>query len=687
MHDDDLFEFEPLSEAGRATLTLRPEVRGPVPVSRLLYGKFCEHLGSNIYQGMEAQVLYNPTFAEIALSEEGLKRLAARPDLPDAGAMAASVADGGALGWIAAGSASLSPDAGAFGNRAQRFETAGAGGGVAQWAHLPLQRTRGYEYRVVARAHAPCRVELALAPAGEPLARGEIALTREWRTFTGRLEVPETARLDPDGPVRVGLTAGAAANVVVDRILLYPDDHVHGADPDVIRMLKDARLPLLRWPGGNFVSGYHWRDGVGPVDARPTRPNPAWRGTPEPNLFGTDEFMTYCRDVGCEPLICVNAGSGTPEEAAAWVEYCNGGTDTAMGGLRAENGHPEPYRVRYWEIGNEIFGRHQIGWTTPGGNVDRFGRFAAAMRGIDPSVRLLACGGLHLGVDAEWNRRLTTETAGRADCQTHHILEGGSVDETVDCTELFHAFMGYPVRIGRDYRLMRQRMLDAGIERPRLAITELQLFAHFRSTGAEGPSGRDDLPSPDTISEALYATLIIHECIRLGELVEMVTHSATVNHGGGLRKRRERVWANPVHSAHVMGMALAGGTPLGVRLSCPTISTTHTFGHLPVVDAAPALDAMAVADADGATVLMLVHRSAASGPVRLTVDLGGLDAVGEAAVLTLAGEAINDRNTFEQPERIVPAASTAPLDVRGLELTLPPYSLTRVTIPAARPTA
>ena len=228
---------------------------------------------------------------------------------------------------------------------------------------------------------------------------------------------------------------------------------------------------------------------------------------------------------------------------------------------------------------------------------------------------------------------------------------------------------------------MRRRMLDAGIAEPRLAITELQLFAHVKHDGPHGHDGPPIIPTPSTISEALYATLIIHECIRLGDLVEMVTHSATVNHGGGLRKARERVWATPVHYAHAMGVELAGGTPVGVRLACGTFSTANEFGHLPVVEAAPDLDAMAVlAPDEGSLILMLVHRSAHAGPVELTVDLGGFPAADAADVLTLAGESFTDENTFAQPERITPQPSTAEVRDGTLVLTLKPYSLARVTV-------
>jgi len=686
MDSEELLAFEPAAgDARRATVTVDPAKRGPCPISSLLLGKFCEHLGCNIYHGMEAQILYNPTFGDMKVGEPFFKHMGERFGWPDTKAMVEAHRDGGAPGWLRLGPAEevlLSPDAGPHGTRAQRFEvaeTAEADGGIEQWAYLPLHRTRGYEFRVVARAVRPCRVVLRLSSEeAAPVAEAAVELGDGWTTATGRLDLPADAGVDPDRPLRFAVLAAPGANVVIDRVLLYPDDHVGHADPEIIALLADARLPLLRYPGGNFVSGYHWRDGVGPADARPTLPNLAWGGVLEPNLFGTDEFIDFCRAVGCEPMICVNAGSGTPAEAAGWVEYCNGSTETPLGRLRADNGHPEPHGIRYWEIGNEIFGRHQIGWTTPAGNTDRYRRFAEAMRAADPTIRLLACGGLHLGVEAEWNRRLLAEVP-EADCHTHHILEGGNVDETIDPAELYHAFMAYPTRVAADYGRMRQCMLEAGIGEPRIAITELQLFAGY---AGKRDSGRPavQLPTNDTISEALYTTLILHECIRLGELVEMITHSATVNHGGGLRKSRQRVWPNPVHHAHAMGAALTGATPVAVRLSCGTFSTTHEFGHLPVVEAAPDLDALAAVTPDGKTlILSLVHRSAAAGPIEVAIDLGGF-AAGRAEVLTLAGQGLHDANTFDEPDRVHPRPSSAEVEDGRLALSLPPFSVTQVRL-------
>ena len=711
----NLFDFRPQPDQGRATLTIDPAVRSPHRVSPYLFGKFCEHLGFNIYQGMEAEILFNPTFGQWLFNattdrvnggmapESDLTKIAAlvatrarRLGFPDAAPLYEDWQDALAFGWFRLGTREevrVSADAGPHGSRAQRVEVLAAPGGaprgVAQWTYLPLHRTRGYEYRVVARAADPVEVTLSLGPvsadgkAGEVLAQATLSVEGEWKTFEGRLDIPADAEIDPEGLYLVAVTTSKPANLVVDRVLLYPDDHVEHLDPDVIRMLRDAKLPLLRWPGGNFVSGYHWRHGVGPVDARPTEPNPAWESL-EYNLFGTDEFMAFCRAVGCEPMICVNAGNGTPQEAADWVEYCNGSTDTSMGRLRAENGHPEPYNVRLWEIGNELDGRHQVSWTTAGGYADRYRRFVEAMKAVDPAIRFLACGAEWRVVGTEWNGELIRRAAPELTTLTHHVLNGGMVNERTDRMDLFHSFMGYATPLGDKYLALAKEMEDGGVRDPKVAITELQLFAHYTGPAGIGPDlSPATMPTNSTISEALYVAAIIHEAIRLGDLVELITHSATVNHGGGLRKMRERVFGNPIHYGHVVMRALADGTPVKVALEGGTYSTKQSFdnGVMPQLTDVPALDAVAVLAEDGTSLIVsLVHRSATAGPITLDLNLGGLKAKGTAEVLTLAGAHWWDENTLQEPERVSPCPSQVAVRDGVATLVIQPYSLTRVTI-------
>jgi len=125
---------------------------------------------------------------------------------------------------------------------------------------------------------------------------------------------------------------------------------------DVVDALKEIKVPLLRWPGGCFADDYHWRDGIGPKKSRPGKVNAQWGMVPEDNSFGTDEFMQLCRLIGCQPYIAGNVGTGSPAEMESWVEYLNYGGNSALGNLRAKNGHPEPYKVPFFGIGNESWG-------------------------------------------------------------------------------------------------------------------------------------------------------------------------------------------------------------------------------------------------------------------------------------------------------------------------------------------
>ena len=164
-----------------------------------------------------------------------------------------------------------------------------------------------------------------------------------------------------------------------------------GFRKDVIEAVRRLRPPVLRWPGGNFVSGYHWTDGIGPKENRPRRMELAWR-TEESNRFGTDEFLAFCEAVGAEPYLCVNMGTGTMDEAMAWVEYCNGTGDTEWANRRRENGHEEPYRVRYWGLGNEMYGPWQIGQKTAEDYVKEARQWAKVLTWTDPSIELVSCG-------------------------------------------------------------------------------------------------------------------------------------------------------------------------------------------------------------------------------------------------------------------------------------------------------
>ena len=688
-----------------ATIRVHARQLEPHRIPPNLTGKFCEHLGANIYNGMDAQILRNPTFADYPfwtgrMSPDGitmfqserekiegeLRQQAARYGWPAAELDSACAAyrDGLACFWGrvgAADSVQVSPDTGPAGGRAQRLELK-PGGGIKQWMWLPLHRTNRYEFELLARSPGLARLKLAVlakeskAPAAVAVVEG---ISGEWQAIKGSFSLPDSS--PADAPYCLTLTSESAAQVVIGHLFLRPADHINGADPDVIRLLKESRLPLLRWPGGNFVSAYHWEDGIGPVERRPTRPNYAWGGV-EPNTFGTDEFVAFCSALGCEPMICINAGTGTPEEAARWVEYCNGPAGSPMGSRRAANGHPEPFRVRHWEVGNELWGHWQAHWTTAKGYVDRYRRFAKAMLASDPAIELHACGAPVLWGKA-WNDTLIDGTARELSSITDHPLIGGDVPRTTDPLDVFRDFMHVPDILERKWAELRDNMTAQGIKNPRLAVTELQMFAHVGGERGAGPDERlnhRNLVNPGTLGEALYDTMIYHAVVRLQPFIEMVTHSATVNHGGGLRKERERVYANPCHYANQLFAEFAGATPVKVEVKVATERAPIILPDIKNAGGEPEIsvvDALAAITSNGDLLVSLVHRGTA-GPERVLLSADGFSSAERARVSTLSGAVPWAVNTLEKPAAIQPAQSEIEVHDSSLTVVIQPFSIVQV---------
>ncbi len=692
----------------KASLVVHAAETSKYPVPRYITGKFCEHLYFNVTNGMEAQILKNPTFSDYPfstgqMSPDGLATFhydheqIARAIRGDAGRwgwpqgeaenLVTSRMQGLACWWAKLGRVETSPDTGLAGGRAQRVAAHDPGQGIMQWTWLPLHRVRKFEVTLWVRSPNVDSLTVSLmGPDGQTCAKAAISpVTAEWRRFDGSLEVP--AGLPADKAYRLAVTADQAGQFVIDTMLLYPADHVNHSDPDVIRFLKESRLPILRWPGGNFVSTYHWRDGIGPIEQRPTLPNYAW-GQQENNFFGTDEFIAFCRAVGCEPMICVNAGSGTPEETAQWIEYCNGGPETSMGKLRAANGHPQPYNIRHWEVGNELWGSWQYHWTTAEGYVDRYRRFVKAMLAADPGIKLYACGAPVMWGKA-WNDTLIAGAADLMQATTDHPLIGGDVPPSTEPLDVFRDFMAVPEVLEQKWAALRKDMEAGGIKDPRLAVTELQMFAHIGQGGSsDGPRRltHDKLVSPPTHAEGLYDLLVYHAAVRLAPFVEMVTHSATVNHGGGLRKSRERVFANPCHYAQSMFAAFAGTMPVKMELTCPSGKAPLVLPELRNVTkdwSYKMLDALAARTSDGDLLLSIVQKG--TEPIEMDIAMKDFEPAGQAQVQTLAADVPWAQNTLEAPGAIAPATSTVQLSGTGLSLKLQPYSYTLVRIPHGAP--
>jgi len=487
----------------------------------------------------------------------------------------------------------------------------------------------------------------------------ECTVGEGWAKHEAQLELPAEA-LQPGELAVLSICLTEPGDVLLDQAFLFPADNLDGFDPDVIRYLRESKLPLLRWPGGNFVSGYHWEDGVGPIDERPTRPNCAWPQS-EPNHVGTDEFMTFCRHVGCEPMICLNAGDGTPDEAARWVEYCNGGPDTEQGKRRAANGHPEPYNVSIWEIGNEIYGRWQVGHCSAEEYARRYRAFHEAMSAVDPTILFIA-NGQHEG----WNAPTIEADRDILRSLSVHLLSNGGMPDDADPRRSYLGWMSYADGAADRLARLRQQMRDGGLE-PRIAVTELQIMR-----------AQDRLPGHHNQTEALLTAGIINAAIRSGGEVEMVTHSALVNHGGGLKKRFEVVFPNPVHWAHHIYSNQPGRWLLRSETDCETFSVERFHG-LPAGEGIPYLDAVALADDEGEAVSLLVTNRHPDEAIEATIRLHG-PAARSATVQTLAPDSFLARNSWDQPSNVKIEETQVALAGEEFRHSFPPHSLTCVVI-------
>lgn len=658
-------------ESAESRIAIWPREKADRPVSRLLYGKFTEHLWRNIYHGMWAQVLVNPGFEDWRWFGRNRREALDRADgfsfRMERLVRSESLERAVAIGWLPFGGEkvdyALDKDA-VHAEQSQAVKTdlpPGKEGGIVQAIFLPLHRQGAYTVSLHAKGET---VESGLRVLVTPwidrkriLASGRITgITQSWRPYTLTLKLPRAGA--PDGPEKgeplaLFLALSGKSRVNLDQVFLFPRDHVNGFDCDVVRLIKDSRLPILRYPGGNFVSGYHWRDGVGPVNKRPMTFNAAWNHM-EYNHVGTAEFVQFCRAVDCAPMICVNAGNGTPEEAAQWLEYCNGGVDTRFGALRKKHGHGEPFNIRYWEIGNELYGSWQIGHCTPDEYAERYEKFHRAMKAVDPSIRIIAN-----GQDRRWNAPLIQRKSRILRSLSIHTLVGGGMPADTPPDDVFRSLMAYTHWYEGHLRSLGRQMGER-VETPCLAVTELQIFTN-----------KPGQPNNTTLSEALFLSGIINSCIRLDGLVEMITHSALVNHGGGLRKFREMVYANPVHWASHLYGNLKGRWPVKLTVACPRFDVPG--GRLPAVRQVPYLDAIALLD-DTATILdVMVTNRHPSRAISARIDLDGFAIQGPIALKTVGGESYMARNSWHQPERV---------SIVDAQLTVKPGESPAITFPA-----
>ena len=351
------------------------------PVSKYEFGMFIEHIGPLIYRSLWSEMLNDRKFYFPISSEDS--QAPVRPQTR-------SGPNNQLQRWRPVGpdeAVQMDREQPFVGDQSPRIELDSSTPHGIRQSGLALIRGEKYTGRIYLRGTRENSVKVALIWGNGENERQTIsigALSPEYKKFP----LSFTAGGDSnDGTLEISGTG--AGNFHIGTVSLMPADNVDGFRPDTIALLRQLHSGMWRLPGGNFLSDWSWYNGVGDIDRRPPTFDHAWNAM-QPNDVGMDEFMTLCKLIGVEPYITVNAGFGDAHSAAEEVEYMNGSVDTRLGAMRARNGHPEPYHVKYWNIGNEPWGTFQLGYTDLKYYVLKHNEFAAAMRKVDPSITIIA---------------------------------------------------------------------------------------------------------------------------------------------------------------------------------------------------------------------------------------------------------------------------------------------------------
>ncbi|MCA9260990.1 MAG: hypothetical protein KDA61_17365 [Planctomycetales bacterium] len=449
-----------------------------------------------------------------------------------------------------------------------------------------------------------------------------------------------------------------------------------GFRTDVIAALKELKTPVVRWPGGCYVSGYHWAAGVGD-DRRPTD-DMAW-GVIESNAFGTDEFVKLSRLANWQPYICTNAGNGSVEEMANWVAYCNA-ADGSLARMRIANGNASPFNVNYWSIGNENWGEHEIGYKP----IEQWAPFvlasAKAMKAVDPSIRLSAAA----VPTREWALPLLQTAGDYLDLISLHgywlplwqenhapsylacMMQSEGPEETLDRFVDVLEESGYrgKIKIAFDEWNLR------GWHHPGFPRKAVQDYADPEVARLVAARNDNSIHSQYTMADALFSACFLNACLRHAEDVAMANIAPLVNtrgplyvHPRGIVRRTHFhtlcLYANELES-HVVDLSIAGGRLRNGAQSVPIV------------------DAVATAAPDKSKLsLILVNRHPAAA-LPCTVRWGDELLDGDFPASRLAGDAPDAFNDVEHPERVKPERTTLRFTSGVVEL--PPHSLNIVHV-------
>lgn len=619
----------PITEgvAPEASITIDPsKIAGHI--DRNIYGQFLEHMHRCIWSGLHAELLWNRKFTG-GTDKRGVIE-----------------------SWSAFGTgAEYAPDNRDFYTscQSQRIDLAtGKEAGILKTgAKMGIKPGKYVVCAILKQKGLKGGVRIALRQGDKVYASAVTGkITGKWAEYKAELTVGER---DPDA--QFSLSATGPGTLWVGCLSLMPADNINGVRKEIFDLTKRINPPMIRWPGGNMVSGYHWMDGIGNRDKRMPRWERAW-GNWEWNDFGTDEYIEFCRKIGTEPYICVNAGEGNADEAAHWVEYCNGSPDTPYGKLRAANGHPKPYNVKYWGIGNEMYGDWQLGHLDAAKYALKSIDFARAMKAVDPKIKLVGVG---VPTDSwgDWNRIVARTAGGYYDYLSLHDYRGVSI---FDSREFNYVNIVGSAHWLEGVLMETSRIVDkAAGKRLPLSFDEWNVWI---------PGEKYE------VRDGLFAAGVIQGMQRLGDRVTMANLAQLVNVLGAIHTQGTDVVETPVYQVFELYSNLCFDDRCRIESTGPSFDTPN--GRIPL------LDACATVSKDGQKLALTVINRDPNHDITAKLNIKGF-ASGTAQIAAMNGPTAYSSNSFAEPSVVGITRTKTKLDLTK-PYAFPAHSVTVVSM-------
>jgi alpha-N-arabinofuranosidase len=434
---------------------------------------------------------------------------------------------------------------------------------------------------------------------------------------------------------------------------------------DVFEAVQGLDVSLLRWPGGNFSSNYHWQDGIGPRDERPPRLEMAW-GTVESNRFGTHEFLDYAERLETEPYICANLGTGTWTEAQQWVEYCNSAEDTAITRIRRQNGRKDPWKVTYWGLGNEMDGPWQMGHRS----AEDYGKFALEaaklMRWTDADVKLVAAGSSNYapGVDwSEWNRTVVEHLQNYIDYLAIHLYVGNPNDDFAEFLASSRLMDDKIETTAKVIDKITARRTDG--KKVYIAFDEYNVW--YRARG-EGQRGRRILEERYNLEDALVIATLLNSLVNHADVVKIANMAQLVNVIAPIFTSDQGLFLQTIYYPLQLFAKNVKGNSLMLDVDVEGYRTKQ-WSDVPYLDVSGAVD--------GSTLWLNVVNRHKDQPIDATISLEDKSFARALTVAEVNGPDIKASNDFDKTA-VRAESRTAAADGKSAQYRFPPHSFTQL---------